>query len=150
MQRGTGIMLVAIAAAMLLSSCALRATRDDYMYSRSSNGLWDADYGLIDWNFPTSQNQPPAEAPQRFRPERTAIGVVWATTDAWPYDRSARATAAGTDAAKSGAAKSGAAKADERGPQSAADAAPAAAVAAAAAPTPAAAPVAAATGGGSH
>lgn len=105
MQRATGIMLVAIAAAMLLSSCALRGTRDDYMYSRSSEGLWDADYGLIDWNFPTSQNQPPLEAPKRLEPLRTAIGVTWATTSSWPYYRSATAADAKARAT---------AKADER------------------------------------
>lgn len=118
MQRATGIMLVTIAAAMLLGGCALRGTRDDYMYSRSSDGLWDADYGLIDWNFPTSQNQPPLEGPKRLRPERTAIGVTWATTDAWPYyhrpaqpaDPNAGAVAKADDpAAKPVAASSGAA-----------------------------------------
>lgn len=77
------------------------------MYSRSSAGLWDAEYGLIDWNFPTSQNQPPLEGPKRLRGERTAIGVPWATTSTWPYyERSA--TSGKTTADTS-------AKADERG-----------------------------------
>jgi hypothetical protein len=45
-----------------------------------ADGLWDADYDLLlDWNFPTSANQGPIEVPKRFRPERTAIGVPWAT-----------------------------------------------------------------------
>lgn len=115
MQRATGIMLVTIAAAMLLGGCALRGTRDDYMYSRSSDGLWDADYGLIDWNFPTSQNQPPLEGPKRLRPDRTAIGVIWATTNSWPYysraqhsEASAGASAkADESAAKPAAASNG-------------------------------------------
>ncbi|MGH8801646.1 MAG: hypothetical protein ACREX6_05055 [Casimicrobiaceae bacterium] len=86
MQRATGIILVAIATAAILGGCAFHNARDDYMFSRSSDGLWGADYGLIDWKFPTSQNQPPAEAPERIHPERTAIGVTWATTDTYPYD----------------------------------------------------------------
>lgn len=85
MQRATGIIWVAIATAAILGGCAFHNARDDYMFSRSSDGLWGGDYGLIDWNFPTSQNQPPAEAPERFHPEHTAIGVTWATTDTYPY-----------------------------------------------------------------
>jgi hypothetical protein len=70
----------ALAGALLVSGCALKDPRDSYSYSRVSDGLWDADYDLLlDWNFPTSANLGPIEAPQRFRPERPAIGVPWAT-----------------------------------------------------------------------
>ena len=72
--------LASLCAAVLVSGCALRDPRDSYAYGRVADGLWDADYDLlIDWNFPTSANQGPLEAPKRFRPERAAIGVPWAT-----------------------------------------------------------------------
>jgi hypothetical protein len=76
------------AAAALLSACALRDVRDDYDRSEASAGLWGADrrFELIDWNFPTSRNQPPIEAPQRMRLDRTAIGVPWATRNPLPLE----------------------------------------------------------------
>ena len=71
--------VLALAGAVLVSGCALRDPRDSYAYGRS-DGLWDADYDfLLDWNFPTATNQGPLLAPQRFHPERPAIGVPWAT-----------------------------------------------------------------------
>ena len=85
MQRLTGIMLVATVCTAMLAGCALRDPRTDYAYSRASDGLWgDTAFELIDWNFPTSQNQPPIEAPKRIRLERTAIGVPWATRNPLP------------------------------------------------------------------
>lgn len=85
MQRFAGIMLVTVVVSAMLAGCALRDPRDDYAYSRASDGLWEgAGYDLIDWNFPTSQNQPPVEAPKRIRLERTAIGVTWATRNPLP------------------------------------------------------------------
>ena len=86
--RITGIMCI-IAAAGLLSACALRDTRDDYDRSQASAGLWgdrDRPFELVDWNFPTSRNQPPIEAPKRLRLDRTAIGVTWATRNPLPLD----------------------------------------------------------------
>jgi len=85
MQRLTGIMLVATVCTAMLAGCALRDSRTDYAYSGASDGLWgDTAFELIDWNFPTSQNQGPIEAPKRFRLERTAIGVTWATRNPLP------------------------------------------------------------------
>lgn len=85
MKRLAGIMLVGAAALALLAGCALRDPRVDYAYSRASDGLWgDTPFELIDWNFPTSLNQPPIEAPKRIRLERTAIGVTWATRNPLP------------------------------------------------------------------
>ena len=85
MQRLTGIMLVATVCTAMLAGCALRDARTDYAYSGASDGLWgDTAFELIDWNFPTSQNQPPIEAPKRIRLERTAIGVPWATRNPLP------------------------------------------------------------------
>ena len=85
MQRLTGIMLIAAVGVAMLAGCALRDPRADYAYSRASDGLWgDAAFELIDWNFPTSRNQPPIEAPKRIRLERTAIGVTWATRNPLP------------------------------------------------------------------
>ena len=85
MQRLTGIMLVATVCTAMLAGCALRDARTDYAYSGASDGLWgDTAFELIDWNFPTSQNQPPIEAPKRIRLERTAIGVTWATRNPLP------------------------------------------------------------------
>lgn len=82
--RLAGIMLVIVAGAVL-AGCALRETRDDYAFSRASDGLWgDAPFELIDWNFPTSRNQPPIEGPKRLRLDRTAIGVTWATRNPLP------------------------------------------------------------------
>ena len=82
--RLTGIML-AIVAGSVIAGCALRDTRDDFAYSRATGGLWgDTAFELIDWNFPTSRNQPPIEAPKRIRLERTAIGVTWATRNPLP------------------------------------------------------------------
>src|SRR6185437_3279580 len=77
--------ICAIAAVTVLAGCALRETRDDYAFSRASDGLWgDKSFELIDWNFPTSRNQPPIEAPKRLRLERTAIGVTWAIRNPLP------------------------------------------------------------------
>jgi hypothetical protein len=74
-----------IAVGGMLAGCALRETRDDYAASRASDGLWgDRHFELIDWNFPTSRNQPPIEAPKRIRLDRTAIGVTWATRNPLP------------------------------------------------------------------
>jgi hypothetical protein len=85
MQRFAGIMLVTAVVLATLAGCALRDPRDDYAYSRASDGLWEgAAYDLIDWNFPTAQNQPPVEGPKRIRLERTAIGVTWATRNPLP------------------------------------------------------------------
>jgi len=85
MQRLTGIMLVATVCSAMFAGCALRDARMDYAYSSASDGLWgDTGFELIDWNFPTSQNQPPIEAPKRIRLERTAIGVTWATRNPLP------------------------------------------------------------------
>jgi len=106
MQRLAGIMLVTIVGAAALGGCALRDVRDNYAYSRASDGLWgDTAFELIDWNFPSSMNQPPIEAPKRFRPEKTAIGVTWATrnplplTDNLPPIDALPAPATGNDAA---------------------------------------------------
>src|SRR6478672_8582560 len=85
MQRLTGIMLVATVCSAMFAGCALRDARTDYAYSSASDGLWgDTAFELIDWNFPTSHNQPPIEAPKRIRLERTAIGVPWATRNPLP------------------------------------------------------------------
>ena len=76
--RLAGIMLV-IAVGGVAAGCALRDTRDEYAASRASDGLWgDRPFEIIDWNFPTSRNQPPIEVPKRLTLERTAIGVTWA------------------------------------------------------------------------
>jgi len=100
--------LLGLAAAGLVSGCALMDPRDSYSYGRLADGLWDADYDLLlDWNFPTSANQGPVEAPRRFRPERPAIGVPWATgnpfapSPVFGQDKAAAAgdAAAGADAA---------------------------------------------------
>ncbi len=77
--------ICAIATVTVLAGCALRETRDDYAFSRASDGLWgDKPFELIDWNFPTSRNQPPIEAPKRLRLGRTAIGVTWAIRNPLP------------------------------------------------------------------
>ena len=87
MQRLAGIMLVAVIGAAALAGCALRDPRLDYAYSRASDGLWgDTTFELIDWNFPTSLNQPPIEPPRRIRWERTAIGVTWVTRNPLPLE----------------------------------------------------------------
>lgn len=86
MQRLTGIILIAAAAAAV-AGCALRDPRDDYAYGNASDGLWNSTFDpLIDWRFPTSSNQGPIEAPKRFRLERTAIGVTWATRNPLPLN----------------------------------------------------------------
>ena len=108
MQRVTGIMLVATMVAATLAGCALRDPRDDYSYSRA-DGLWGSGNELIDWNFPTSRNQGPIEAPRRLHPERTAIGVTWATYNPWP--RSGPATAQGDSQAPTANGDDGAANA---------------------------------------
>ena len=80
MRSSVRLCVLALSGALLVSGCALRDPRDSYAYGRVADGLWDAEYDfLLDWNFPTSQNQPPLEAPKRFRPEKPAIGVPWAT-----------------------------------------------------------------------
>lgn len=79
--RLAGIMM-AIAAGAVLAGCA---TRDAYSLSSASDGLWgDTRFDIVDWNFPTSRNQPPIEVPKRLRLDRTAIGVTWATRNPLP------------------------------------------------------------------
>jgi hypothetical protein len=91
--------LLALSGALLVSGCALRDPRDSYAYGRA-DGLWDADYDvLLDWNFPTAANQGPVEAPKRFKPERTAIGVPWATGNPMKAGDAAQAPAQGEAAA---------------------------------------------------
>ncbi|MEO8535963.1 MAG: hypothetical protein ABI533_00435 [Betaproteobacteria bacterium] len=115
MQRLAGMMLVASVVTALVAGCALRDPRVDYAYSRASDGLWgDTGFELIDWNFPTSLNQPPVEGPKRLRGERTAIGVTWATRN--PLPLSDNLAPFGTPASTDGTA-------DDRNAQSAAPAA---------------------------
>jgi len=85
MKRLAGIMSVAFACVAMLTGCALRDSLADKGYSGASDGLWgDTAFELVEWNFPTSLNQPPVEAPKRIRLERTAIGVTWATRNPLP------------------------------------------------------------------
>jgi len=84
-RRLTGIMLIVAVGSAALAGCALRDPRDNYARV-SSDGLWHRDFDLIDWNFPTSVNQGPIEAPQRLRLEPTAIGVTWATRNPLPLN----------------------------------------------------------------
>lgn len=111
--RPTGIMLSFALLSVTLAGCALRDTRDDYTYSAASEGLWgDTPFELIDWNFPTSRNQGPIEAPKRIQLERTAIGVTWATRNPLPLsDNLAPRDAPPADLVKAndGAARSAAA-----------------------------------------
>ena len=79
MRSARRLVVAALAGAVLVSGCALRDPRDGYAYGRT-DGLWDSDYDLLlEWNFPTTANQGPLLAPQRFKPGRPAIGVPWAT-----------------------------------------------------------------------
>ncbi|MGE5169972.1 MAG: hypothetical protein ACM3JC_06320 [Rudaea sp.] len=81
--------MLVIATGVAVAGCALRDPRSDYAYSRASEGLWgDRPFELIDWNFPTSVNQGPIEAPERIRLDRTAIGVTWATRNPLPLSES--------------------------------------------------------------
>ncbi len=114
MRRATGIMLVATMVAATLTGCALRDVRGS-SYSQA-DGLWGNGNELIDWNFPTSQNQGPIEVPQRLRPERTAIGVTWATYNPWP--RSGPATAQGASQAPTADGDDGATSPTGAGPDS--------------------------------
>jgi hypothetical protein len=82
--RLTGIILIAAVSSAALTGCALRDPRDDYGYGTGSDGLWNSQWQLIDWNFPTSVTQGPIEAPKRITLERTAIGVTWATRNPLP------------------------------------------------------------------
>ncbi len=77
-------MLIVAVGSAALAGCALRDPRDDYAYGGGADGLWNSNFELIDWNFPTSVNQGPIEAPKRIRLERTAIGVTWATRNPLP------------------------------------------------------------------
>ena len=75
-----------IAVAVLLSGCALQDTRYDNSGIAAGFGP-DYDQTIIDWNFPTSHNQGPLLAPERFRPVRPAIGVPWATGNPMPWQQ---------------------------------------------------------------
>ena len=82
--RLAGIM-VAIAAGVVLAGCAFHDAREDYAFSGANDGLWgDTRFDLVDWNFPTTRNQPPIEVPKRLHLDRTAIGVTWATHNPLP------------------------------------------------------------------
>lgn len=83
--RLAGIMLI-VAVGSTVAGCALRDPRDGYAYGSGSDGLWKTNFELIDWNFPTSRNQDPIEAPKRIRLEPTAIGVTWATRNPIPLN----------------------------------------------------------------
>ena len=91
MRRLTGIMLIVAVGSAALAGCALRDPRDNYAYGGNSDGLWHRNFELVDWNFPTSVNQGPIEAPKRLRLERTAIGVTWATRNPLPLNEQAPA-----------------------------------------------------------
>jgi len=82
-----------IAAAVLLSGCALQDTR--YDYSRMAAGLGNYDESILDWNFPTTTNQGPLLPPERLRPIRPAIGVPWATANPMPWQQGDGATPEG-------------------------------------------------------
>ena len=84
--RLTGILLVIAGGSATLAGCALRDARDDYAYGRGADGLGNTGYDLIDWNFPTSVNQGPIEAPKRIQLEKTAIGVTGATRNPLPLE----------------------------------------------------------------
>jgi hypothetical protein len=75
-----------IAIVVLLSGCALQDTRYDNSGIAAGFGP-DYDQTIIDWNFPTSHNQGPLLAPERFRPVRPAIGVPWATGNPMPWQQ---------------------------------------------------------------
>jgi hypothetical protein len=77
-------MLIVAVGSAALAGCALRDPHADYAYGQGSDGLWNSNFELIDWNFPTSVNQGPIERPERIRLERTAIGVTWATRNPLP------------------------------------------------------------------
>ena len=77
MRRLIEMLLLACVAAVLLSGCALRVSRDDF--NRFNAILEPEDWNIIDWRFPTSVSQGPLEGPKRLRPEYPAIGVPWAT-----------------------------------------------------------------------
>jgi hypothetical protein len=79
-------MLIMAVGSAALAGCALRDPRDSYAHGVSADGLWHRDFDLIDWNFPTSVNQGPIEAPKRLRLEPTAIGVTWATRNPLPLN----------------------------------------------------------------
>jgi hypothetical protein len=85
-----------LAASLLVAGCALKDPRDSYAYGRLADGLWDADYDLLlVWNYPTSANQGPLEAPKRFRPERPSIGVPWARRAPWEQPPGEKGASAG-------------------------------------------------------
>ena len=130
MLRPTGIMLFVAVVSVALAGCALRDTRDDYAYSAASEGLWgDVPFEIVDWNFPTSRNQEPIEAPKRIRLERTAIGVTWATRNPLPLsDNLAPRDAPPADATKANDSAAGAKASANAGSGAAGNAAPGAAV----------------------
>jgi hypothetical protein len=75
-----------IAAAVLVSGCALQDTRYDNSGIAAGFGP-DYDQTIIDWNFPTSHNQGPLLPPERFHPVRPAVGVPWATGNPMPWQQ---------------------------------------------------------------
>jgi hypothetical protein len=96
MRRAALPALMTLAASLLVAGCALKDPRDSYAYGRLADGLWDADYDLLlDWNFPTSANPGPLEAPKRFRPERPSIGVPWARRAPWELPPGEKGASAG-------------------------------------------------------
>jgi hypothetical protein len=83
-----------IAVAVLLSGCALQDSRYDYSGASAGFGP-DYEQTILDWNFPTTHNQGPLLAPERFRPVRPAIGVPWATGNPMPWQQGAGVAPAG-------------------------------------------------------
>lgn len=83
-----------IAVAVLLSGCALQDSRYDYSGGSAGFGP-DYEQSILDWNFPTTHNQGPLLAPERFRPVRPAIGVPWATDNPMPWQQGAGAAPEG-------------------------------------------------------
>ena len=83
-----------IAVAVLLSGCALQDARYDYSADAAGFGL-DYEQSILDWNFPTTHNQGPLLAPERWRPVRPAIGVPWATGNPMPWQQGAGAAPEG-------------------------------------------------------
>ena len=83
-----------IAVAVLISGCALQDTRYDNSGIAAGFGP-DYDNSILDWNFPTTNNQGPLLPPERFRPVRPAIGVPWATGNPMPWQQGDRAAPEG-------------------------------------------------------
>lgn len=73
--------LLAALSALSLTGCV--SLDDSPFHTQLGMATYELD-PLIDWNWPSAQNQGPLQGPQRLRPDQAALGTTWgSSTPPW-------------------------------------------------------------------